>query len=374
MGAGASRLGNSTTRLFSRLSAKVASASPLASKIFANAVYLRALLGRFYLLLLVASAALSVWAALQNAGTLQPPVWSLFIILAVVGVFDALAGAVGFVAFAVVSLAMFGLNSTADLAQLVAIAVIWFAPAMVARAFRSRRSNSATPVFEFVAHLSIAAFLTGWIAASAVSALPAIAGKTLAAANHAADFGLAVALAIVIRLVIEEVLIRRNPELDAFLAPTELPKQSWISKIVNWLLRWGLFTLVAGSIFGFSGYVIFGAFLFVLPIALNWFADRVPNSVLIWKMLPTGLPGLNLVLLVSGFTAAIATQAFPTNPGLVFMLLPLPLLLLAILALFGRHGKPADQLRPVHKPSWRWLYQIGGVIMFVVALQLTGII
>jgi hypothetical protein len=327
----------------------------------------------FYPVLPIAAVVIAAVAAVQNGEQLLPPSWQLFIVLAVIGIFDALAGSVGFTTFAVISVFTAGVNSNVDLALLVGIALIWFAPGLVAKAFRSRKQNANSKIWELVIQVAIASALVGWITTSAVSSLPAIAGTTLVVANHVADFALATTIAVAVRVLIEALIARVNP--DAVL-DTALPKTSWAQRVISWLLRFGLFALVAGAIFGYNGYVLIGTFLFVLPTALQWFADKMPNSVALWKALPTGLPGLNLLLLIAGFTSAWAAGAFTGEfaAAQAFMVLPVPLLVLAILGLFGRHGQTPDAPRPVLSERMVWVYRIGGIIMFVLSLKLMGIV
>ena len=54
------------------------------------------------------------------------------------------------------------------------------------------------------------------------------------------------------------------------------------------------------------------------------------------------------------------------------MLIPLPLLLLSVLSMFGREGATENEVRIAKRN--RWLYRIGGVAMLLVTLNLTGII
>jgi hypothetical protein len=347
--------------------------SPLLAKIVLNGAYLRSSIGVFYPILPIASLVLSIFAAVQNGDQLLPPTWQLFILLAVIGIFDALAGAIGFTAFAAVTVFTAGVNSNSELALLAAIALIWFAPGLVARAFRSRKFDVQSKTWELLVQVAISATLVGWITSSAVATLPSIAGATLVAANHVSDFALALALAVALRVLIEALVARKDPSV---VIDSTLPQTSWAQRIISWLLRFGLFALVAGAIFGYNGYVLIGTFLFVLPAALQWFAARLPNFPLLWKLLPTGLPGLNLILLLAGFTTALASTLFNGElaPAQTFALLPIPLLVLAVLGLLGRHGETVDSPRPVLRTNMVWVYRIGGIIMFVLSLKLMGII
>jgi hypothetical protein len=368
----AARLGRFSQQ-FVRFANLIGRISPLAAKIILNGAYLRSTVGVFYPILPIASVALAIYAAIQNGDQLLPPAWQIFILLAVIGIFDAFAGAIGFTAFALVTVFTAGVNSSTELSLLVAIALIWFGPGLVARAFRRHNFDSRNRTWELFAQVAISSALVGWITTSAVSTLPAIAGKTLVAANHIADFALALAVAVAIRVLLEALIARKDPSV---VLDNSLPQTTWTQRILSWLLRFGLFVLIAGAIFGYNIYVLVGAFLFVIPTTFHWFADRLPNSPWLWKLLPTGLPGLNLVLLIAGFTSAWAATLFTGDqaPAQAFMLLPIPLLILAILGLFGRHGEVPGTPRPVLSERLVWIYRIGGVIMLALALKLMGIV
>jgi hypothetical protein len=80
------------------------------------------------------------------------------------------------------------------------------------------------------------------------------------------------------------------------------------------------------------------------------------------------------MVVASGSAAAISIWlgATPAYAELSFVLLPLPLLLLSILSMFGREGATENEVRIAKRN--RWLYRIGGVAMLLVTLNLTGII
>jgi hypothetical protein len=79
-------------------------------------------------------------------------------------------------------------------------------------------------------------------------------------------------------------------------------------------------------------------------------------------------------LAIAGVTGFVASQLFGASPELAsmsFVLLPIPMLVLDILGLFGRHGETESEERPVKKAAW--LYRIGGVAMFLITLKLAGL-
>jgi hypothetical protein len=54
----------------------------------------------------------------------------------------------------------------------------------------------------------------------------------------------------------------------------------------------------------------------------------------------------------------------------------MPLLILSLLGMFGRHGRVnrhgEEEDRPVK--NFKWVYRIGGLLMLVITLKLAGVI
>jgi hypothetical protein len=75
---------------------------------------------------------------------------------------------------------------------------------------------------------------------------------------------------------------------------------------------------------------------------------------------------------VSAQSAADGSDSEIDYAELSFVLIPLPLLLLSILSMFGREGATENEVRIAKRN--RWLYRLGGVAMLLVTLNLTGII
>jgi len=113
-----------------------------------------------------------------------------------------------------------------------------------------------------------------------------------------------------------------------------------------------------------------------LPNILSWFSDRFPNSPLLWKILPQGVPALALTLIVSSFSAGVISgwlEGNPEYPQYLFMLLPIPVFLIGLLGMFGREGKDGEE-RPIMAPKLRWVYRIGGIGMLALTMNLAGVL
>jgi hypothetical protein len=361
------------------LSLLLAPISPLLSKVVNDGAYLRAMLGSTTLLLPIAGVGIAIAAIVDNGGLLITPTWYLMLAIALLGVLDAFAGFSAALVFVLGSIVVAGqLPDMSQIRTLMGVMIIAIGPAMLATAFRTLRKSPARDAdawWERLVDLAIAPLMAGWSVMTMVSVMPAISGLTLNVANHVTDFGIAIAIAAVFRVLLEEGAARYFPARLNKINPTEVPDSPLIQKASALLVRYGIWVVLSGAIVGFGWQAFVGSALFLLPAVIGWYQDRFPNVPWLWRVLPTGVPGLAFTILVaSGTSILLATWlgATPAFAELSFVLLPLPLLVLSILSMFGREGATEDEERPGKRN--RMVYRIGGIVMLLVTLNLTGII
>jgi hypothetical protein len=353
--------------------------SPLFSKIVVDGAYLRASLGSFSILPTLFGAIVAVWSALLNTTDVAPPQWQWLIVIAVLGVFDAFAGFVSTTLFVVTTLIMHGAIPIEDVRLLLGVVIVGYGPALLANAFRAfRKEPEPGEVYwwERLVDLAVLPFIGGWVTASMIGTLPALAGTTLAVANHVNEFAIAVAFAIMLRVIFEESVARYFPQRLDTLHPTDVdetdPSQKWISIS----FRLAIFIFVTAALMGNVWQVWVGSALFILPTIIGFYSDRFRNFPWIWRLLPTGIPGLAFTLLVASATTSVVGMWFGSSPDLAlwsFALLPIPMLFLAVLAMFGREGVE-DEVRFIQRPQFKWVYRIGGIVMLLFTMNLAGVI
>ena len=359
-----------------------AKVSPILSKATVDGAYLRASMGTLAILPTVATFTLAV-ISITPGTYILPPVWPVFLAMVIIGVFDAFAGLVGTTVFVVGSISVQLLSGNAidlgDVRMLLGVMIAGFGPVLLANQFRHFRrdpKNDGGYSWERIVDMAVLPFFGGWTAASMIATLPALAGLTLSAANHVNDFAMAVAVATVARVVLEEVVARYFPARLDYLHPTEVPHTYPGHRYVALGLRIAIFIFVTAALMGNAWQVWVGSILFALPTVLGWFKEKMPNFPWLWRILPTGIPGLALVLLVSQLTANGVGVIFGDSKDLglwSFALLPIPLIILGVLGMLGREGEEGE-VRLLKRPSMRWIYRIGGVVMLLVTMKLAGVI
>jgi hypothetical protein len=353
--------------------------SPLFSKIVVDGAFLRASIGSFSLLPTLFGAVVAVWSALANHSDVAPPQWQWLIVIAVLGVFDTFAGFVSTTLFVVTTVVMHGVISIEDVRLLLGVVIVGYGPALLANAFRAfRKEPESGDVYwwERIVDFVVLPFIGGWVTASMIGTLPALAGTTLAVANHVNDFALAVAVAIMLRVILEESVARYFPQRLDTLHPTDVDETDRPQKWISIGFRLAVFIFVTAALMGNVWQVWVGSALFILPTIIGFYSSRFKNFPWIWRLLPTGIPGLALTLLVASATTSVVGMWFGTSPDLAlwsFAILPIPMLALALLGMLGREGVE-DEVRFIRRPGLKWIYRIGGIVMLVVTMNLAGVI
>lgn len=352
--------------------------SPMLAKLIIDGAYIRAMTGSLSLLLPLATVVLAMVSVSQNSGQVLPPPWGIFLAMALIGVFDAFAGFLGAIVFIAVSLvaATEQINAS-DFRMYFGVLFIAMGPALLMTAFRALRKDRVpgfVGVWDRATDFVIAPVMAGVAVTTAVTVLPALAGLTLPVANHVQAFGVFVALAAMVRVLFEDLASKGFPQrLDA-INPSSLPSASAGQQALSLLVSYGMWVFLTGAISGEVWQVYVGSFFFLAPTILGKFSDRFPNSVFLWRVMPQGMPGLIFTLFVSAASALIVMAFIGANPAFAswnMILLPLPILVISLLGLLGRHGATEDEVRLSQRTPV--LFRVGGVLILIVALRLMGI-
>jgi hypothetical protein len=137
-----------------------------------------------------------------------------------------------------------------------------------------------------------------------------------------------------------------------------------------------VFIFVTAALMGNVWQAWVGSALFILPTILGFYSHKFKNYPWIWRVLPTGIPGLAFALIVASVTTSIVNSWFGSTPDLAlwsFALLPIPMLGIAILAMIGREGNEGE-VRWIRRPGFKWVYRIGGAFMLLATMELAGVL
>ena len=364
-------------RVSKRSALGVARISPMVAKLITDGAYLRAIFGIFTLVLpVVAIAAASVGLA-ATGGALASIPWVAMVIITVVGVFDAGAGFMGALTLVVGSVIAHGWPDIPNLRMLVGLIMLSVGPGLLMTAFRRLRrepQRGFVGLWERLSDFAIGPFMAGTVVATTVSVLPAVSGLTMPIANHVLGFGLLAAFAAALRVWLEEIAVKGYPQRLAANNPASLPEPFLAQKVFRLIFSYFVWVLITGAIIGPVWQTWVGSIFFLLPAVLGLVAQHFPNAHWLWRLIPSGVPGLAFGVILSLITAMSLLAIAGANPGFaqwVIVILPLPGLTLSILGMFAKHGKTVDEVRWSKRNPW--VYRIGGVVMLIITLRLMGV-
>ncbi len=358
---------------------RLAPLSPLMSRLFSDATYLRAISGPLSLVLPGVGAWLALESLTINDNVLLHPPVALYVWLVILGVFDAFAGSLAMSVFVIGSLPLMDVTQIEDWRMLAGIIVSGFGPIVIARSIRDFRRPAPTSRGDWLVRLGDLAFASlmgGWVAGLIIRSLPALTGLTLPAANYIITFQIYATIAIGLRIIVEDFAARFFPARMDALTPDKLPEPPATQILTAQILRFAFYVFIASAFMGFGPVVWFAALLFMVPNILGLFTSKFPNSPTLWRLLPTGLAGLAMILgleIVLENSLGVWLGEHPDFSVIfVFCLLGL-IITLTLLGLLGREGAPRE-IHWLEKPQFLWVRRLGAVIVFLLLIQFTSML
>ncbi len=349
--------------------------STMISRLLSDGGYLQFSLGSlvlFFPLLGLLGGALA-FHSISGIGFITTPSLTISLFLTTLGVLDAGAGFLAALMFGVLAFTSHFFASAYDIRTYLGLATLWIAPALMANNARSlRRSSLDVGRWERLTDVVVGSLLTGWAVRSIVIGLNGFAHLTLPLSAHATVVGCVAGGVVAFRYLIEEYVNRRNPYYMAYLSPEVTHQQNSSARLIAWILRSILFLFFAISFLGNSWHLWAGLGFFIGPTLLSVLKNRLPNSTLLYQILPVGIPSVIVMTLIGrGYSHWIESSAWSAadSTRTVFVLMAVPGFIIGLFKLFGRQPKSGD-VRWYTRPRFSLMYRICGPVLFIIALGL----
>ena len=354
---------NSLDDLSTSVAKGISGFSLLLARTILDGRYLRAVFGNFAWLSIPGAFVVSFIGLKQVDNQALPFESTPLVVLMCIGVFDALAGFFGAFLYLNFIFANGNFNSKEAVFTGLGVALIFFAPGLIASKFRplTRGVKNFSTLWERGTDYVLASLLTGWSVSKLVGALPGLSKLELPIVDHANQIGLIAGIAVAIRLLIEEIAWYLYPVRLANLT-VELKKSGLVQEIRGILFKTGIFYLLAEPFIGFNKYLIAGCGVFILPQLLGLVAHKFPKANILDQIVPRGAFRIVLFSFVSIFAVSYL-KTLDLTPGdfilTSFVFLPLPALAFAFIDMFA--GKrPFDITKA---PKFRFIYRFLGLII-----------
>jgi hypothetical protein len=363
------------THRFTRSSARF---SPLVSKLLNDGAYLRAMLGSVSILPTLAAIGLAIWALQLNDEILLHPPIALFVAIMVIGLFDSFAGALGVLVFVLGSLPLLNPAEVTDWRMLAGIVVAGFGPVVLARSirnFRRKAPRDNQAWLDRVGDIAFASLLGGWVAGLVLRALPALTGLAVPAAEYVFEVQIIATIAIALRIVLEDLAARFYPARMDHLTPDTLPEPFRGQRTLVTVLRYFFYVFIASAFMGFGFVVWVAAALFMVPTLLGLFIDKLPRVKFLANWLPTGLPGLAMILGLEILLENSLAEALGDHPDFATIFVFSLLALIVVVSTLGMLARPEPgEQHWLSQPGRQTLYRVGGFVTFLLILQFTSML
>jgi hypothetical protein len=279
-----------------------------------------------------------------------------------------------FVVFAIGVVLSGGILDVDSVRALMGIGVLCFAPGLIASAFRAIRRTPAADVdelWERLVDFPVVSLLAGMTAQTMVWALNGVAGVDFPFGYEANSVALVVIGVMLAKLLVEECATRWFPARLATVSPPEIPEPSTLRRSVTIASKTAVYLFIVSAILGNVWQLWVSAALFALPLTLNLVVDRLPNSPLVWRLVPLGVPSLVMYFLIGTYAGIWIEQWLGETADYArtsFVAMLAPFTLVGVLYLLGREPKE-DEVRWCYRPRYRWVYRIGGIGVLIFAFS-----
>ena len=337
--------------------------SPLLTRTIQDGNTIRAMIGSWAALLMPIGFILGIIATINTGGESLPPTWIIVALIMAVAIFDAFAGLVAGFVFFLAALLTGNITNRPELLTTIGVMVLFFAPALLASAFRPFRRLVRTQddMWERITDYALGTLLTFWVITKMVAAMNGLARLELPITDYGTELALIAAGLLLIRIALEDIAVEHYPmRLRAL--HVEIRKPSQIQKVRSLAFKIFVFFIMAAPFVGSTLNLVLGTLLFAIPqITSLSLEDNLPKKKL---YLPKGVFKTVVMIFVMALASNMIEGAFSSPEAFLkwsFVVMALPGFFLHYL----------DAITDAPESDWkttekgRMIYRIGGVIIFI---------
>jgi hypothetical protein len=337
--------------------------SPLLTRTIQDGNTVRAMIGSWAALLMPIGLILGIIAVINTGGQSLPPAWTIVALIMSVAIFDAFAGFVAGFVFFLAALVTGNITNRPELLTTIGVMVLFFAPALLASAFRPFRRlvRNQDDRWERITDYALGTLLTFWVITKMVAAMNGLARLELPITDYGTELALIAAGLLLIRVGLEDIAVEQYPmRLRAL--HVEIRKPSQTQKVRSLAFKIFVFFIMAAPFVGSTLNLVLGTLLFAIPqITSLSLEDNLPKKKL---YLPKGVLKTVVMIFVMALASNLIEGAFSSPEAFLkwsFVVMALPGFFLHYL----------DAITDAPESDWkttergRMIYRVGGVIVFI---------
>ncbi len=340
--------------------------SPLLTRTIQDGNTVRAMIGSWAALLMPIGLLLGIIAAVNTGGQALPPAWGIVALIMAVAIFDAFAGFIAGFVFFLAALVTGNITNRPEFLTTIGVMVLFFAPALLASAFRPFRRlvRNQDDLWERITDYALGTLLTFWVITKMVAAMNGLARLELPITDYGTELALIAAGLLLIRVALEDIAVEQYPmRLRALHVEIRKPSQS--QKVRSLAFKIFVFFIMAAPFVGSTLNLVLGTLLFAIPqITSLSLEDNLPKKKL---YLPKGALKTVVLIFVMALASNLIEGAFSSPEAFLkwsFVVMALPGFFLHYLDAIT--DAPMSDWKTTEKG--RKIYRIGGVVIFILML------
>jgi len=346
--------------------------SPLLTRTVQDGNTIRAILGSWAALLLPIGFILGIVAAINTGGQALPPAWTIVALIMAVAIYDAFAGFIAGAVFFLAALITGNITNRPEFLTAIGVMVLFFAPALLASAFRPFRRlvRNEDDKWERITDYALGTLLTFWVITKMVAAMNGLARLELPITNYGTELAWIAVVLLIVRVGLEDIAVEHYPmRLRALHVEIKEPSQS--QKVRSLGFKIVVFFIMAAPFVGSLLNLVLGTILFALPqITSLSLEDNLPKKKI---YLPKGVFKTVVMIFVMALAANLIEGAFSSPEAFLkwsFVVMALPGFILHYLDAIS--DEPETDWKTTE--NGRKLYRAGGVVIFMLmVLVVSGV-
>jgi len=366
------RFTDDTDYLFVSLAHRFNRFSPLLTRTAQDGNTIRAILGSWAALLLPIGFVLGIVAAINTGGQTLPPTWIIVALIMAVAIYDAFAGFIAGAVFFLAALSTGNITNRPEFLTAIGVMVLFFAPALLASAFRPFRRlvRNEDDKWERITDYALGTLLTFWVITKMVAAMNGLARLELPITNYGTELAWIAVVLLIVRVGLEDIAVEHYPmRLRALHVEIKKPSQS--QKVRSLGFKIVVFFIMAAPFVGSLLNLVLGTILFALPqITSLSLEDNLPKKKI---YLPKGVFKTVVMIFVMALAANLIEGAFSSPEAFLkwsFVVMALPGFILHYLDAIS--DEPETDWKTTE--NGRKLYRAGGVVIFMLmVLVVSGV-
>ncbi len=337
--------------------------SPLLTRTVLDGNTIRAIIGSWASALMPIGFILGIIAAVNTGGQALPPTWTIVALIMAVAIYDAFAGFIAGTIFFLAALLTGHITNRPEFLTAIGVMVLFFAPALLASAFRPFRRlvRNQDDLWERVTDYAVGTLLTFWVVTKMVAAMNGLARLELPITDYGTELAWIAVVLLIIRVALEDIAVEHYPiRLRALHVEIRIPSQN--QKVRSLIFKIVVFFIMASPFVGSLLNLVLGTILFALPqITSLSLEDNLPKKKI---YLPKGVLKTVVMIFVMALAANLIEGAFSSPEAFLkwsFVVMALPGFILHYL----------DAISDQPEGDWktavngRKIYRAGGVAIFI---------